>query len=450
LFPVLFDIPNAWAMPGGFLVAEIVVGLASLLAWLALHLRGRKDWLAATLNTVAILVALHLALSAVMRGPEPAREHSPITIYSFGVVIILGFLAGARYMMSQTRRLGLPDRKIFDWAFWLLVVGIIGARFLYAFLNYEQFAENKLQILEVWKGGLVWYGGLIPAAVVGIILLRKYELPVLHVADVGSAAVILALGIGRWACLLAGDDYGRVTDSFLGIRFYNELVPAALRGLPLHPTQLYMSVNCLWLFFLTEWVRRRARHAGQAFAWMLILYAVSRSLWIEPFRGDFVERNPGYADHLAVGIQFEKGDGTPAVHLDRGHPVVGDRGRKGTLLSDLDLEAGEASALVYAMSDERQSRKVLPTELNWTISGVDGLPDGVEVFSDQGLRTQQGGPNYWYGSDLPRPPAYVSTSQWISVFIAACGVVLLLAFRKLGEPGFQHAVGAHERRAGDA
>ena len=200
-----------------------------LCAWGWCVKQGRDDWVASTLNMGAFLVGLHFALSWLMaeRAPDGSLTATPITIFSFGVIIILAFFAGTAFMLKQTRLLKIEDKRIFDWAFWMLVVGIIGSRLLYAYLNHEHFRENKAEIFKIWHGGLVWYGGLIPAALVGVWLLRRHKLPTLHVCDLGAAAVILALGIGRWACLLAGDDYGRPTEAWFGIRFYHEqcLVP---------------------------------------------------------------------------------------------------------------------------------------------------------------------------------------------------------------------------------
>ncbi|MGH7162367.1 MAG: prolipoprotein diacylglyceryl transferase, partial [Planctomycetota bacterium] len=301
MYPVLFEIPDPRSMSGLALALEIAAGLGCLVAWGSLALRRRKGTVASTLSLGAFLVAAHLALSRVMDGP--------ITIYSFGVVVIAGFFAGSSYILRQTRRLSLDDKKVFDFAFWMLVVGIVGSRLLYAFLNYDDFRANKWEVLKIWNGGLVWYGGLIPAVAVGVALLARYRMPVLAVCDIGIAGVMLALGIGRWACFLAGDDYGRPTDVAWAVKFYHPrcLVPEELRGVGLHPTQLYMSVKALWIFFLVDAVRRRARFAGTAFGATLILYAAARGLLIEPYRGDFAERNPGYRKHAALKISVEKG-----------------------------------------------------------------------------------------------------------------------------------------------
>jgi len=446
VFPVLFQIPNAKTMAGELLVLEVVVGIASLLVWIALKLRRSESWVGGAASTVAILLMLHVGLSLFMKteGGEP----KDIPIYSFGVVIILAFLAGAYFMMRQTDKLGLDRAKVFDWGFWLLVVGIVGARLFYAFLNWDSFTQDKWALLRIWEGGLVWYGGLIPAAVAAFILLTRYKLPVLPVADVAAVALMLSLGIGRWACLLAGDDYGSPTDSWLGIRFYHPqaLIPMELRGtaehaaVALHPTQLYMSVNCLWLFFVLEWIRRRARWAGQTVAWMLVLYAVTRALLIEPFRGDFVERNPAWGKHVAAELTVAKDGGAPAVHVPRGAAASSEK-RAGSLLSDLDLPAGKAKARVWVLSDApaapltsamptvggRKGDEAVPP---WPVTRIEGLPPGADI---------EVGAVRWYRSDLPQPPGYVSTSQTISIGVVAAGLLLLWFVRRLRMPAVPDA-----------
>ncbi len=451
MHPILFPIPNRATMSTEALVVEVVVGVVCLLAWLGLRARAPGGWAATALSTAAILVGLHLLLSWFMKG-------EPIKIYTFGVVIIVGFLAGVRFLTKQTDRLGIPSQKIFDWGFWLLLSGIIGSRLLYVLLNAEEFERNKLSIFAIWNGGLVWYGGLIPAVVVAVLLLVRWRLPVLPICDAAAAALMLSLGIGRWACLLAGDDYGKPTEAWLGIRFYSGLVPRELYGVPLHPTQLYMSLNAFWLFFVLDVIRRRARYAGQAFAFLLILYAGTRAFLIEPFRGDFVERNPSYAKHVAAELLVERAAGGPAITIERGAVVSGGgrtgrilgakepgavaaKGEKNVLVSpiDLTLAAGETYARCWAISDGPVATKDIEAfhRLQWPVDRIEGV-EGVTVRA-QNVRA--------YKSDLPKPPGYVSTSQWISVGVAAAGVMILVTARRRREPGFADAVATRQATA---
>lgn len=438
MYPVLFSVPNAWrGMSGGALAAEIAVVLAACALWAYTAVRRRKDLLASAANLVAFLGLAHLAVSLLM---------DTITIYTFGVVIILAFLAGSAYVVRRTRPLGIPDKTMFDWAFWMLIVGIVGSRLLYAYLNWEQFQEDKGEVFRIWHGGLVWYGGMIPAAVVGLYLLARHRFPVLRVADVAAAGLMLALGIGRWACLLAGDDYGRPTDLPWGIRFYAEkaLVATDLKGVALHPTQLYMSLKALWIFFFVDWIARKAKYAGTAFGAMLVLYAVARAAFVEPFRGDFVERNPSYGDRLALRVRLEKDSG-PAVRVPRGQEVVDRRtGIRGVLLDDASLGEGAGSATVHAMSLDRFSRyRYLRTgeRPNWSVDAIEGVPPAVRVSSDT-LTSRDPGRQGWYDSHLRVPPGFVSTSQWISLAVLLAGVGCIALARRRKEPGYGAALEA--------
>jgi len=457
MYPILFQIPNAWSMMSASArIIEIAIGVACLAGWLVCLARKKEGWLASALNMGAFLVGLHFALSWLMaeRLDDGSLSATPITIFSFGVVIILAFFGASWWSLRQTRPLNIEDKKIFDWCFWLLVVGIIGSRLLYAYLNYDLFRDQKGEIFKIWNGGLVWYGGLVPGILVGTFLALRHKLPVLHVGDIGAAAAMFALGLGRWACLLAGDDYGRPIegDAWYGIRFYNPdaLVPEGLRGKLLHPAQMYMSIMCLWIFFVVDFIRRRARFAGQGLAWMLILYAVGRAVLIEPIRGDFVERNPGYSKHLASALVFRPGDNDMAISLQRGAKVKSAAGRTGVLLSDLELKPGEGG-MVFAITDEearrRKSGPFAGAAPNWQINKVDGLPSRARFDVDYSLRRRGPNPDPWYGSDLPVPPGYVSTSQWISIFIVIAGVLLLLASRAWQVPGYSEAVAKTARAA---
>ena len=59
--------------------------------------------------------------------------------------------------------------------------------------------------------------------------------------------------------------------------------------MPLHPSQIYLSLMNLVIFLVLVAIGRKRRYDGQVFAWGLILYAVGRFL-VEMTRGDDVAR----------------------------------------------------------------------------------------------------------------------------------------------------------------
>ena len=70
----------------------------------------------------------------------------------------------------------------------------------------------------------------------------------------------------------------------------------------------------------------------------------------------------------------------------------------------------------------------------WPVSSIEGV-EGVTV---KVVRTRE------YKSDLPQPPGFVSTSQWISIAVALGGLFIVLIARKFRQPGFTEAVAARQ------
>jgi phosphatidylglycerol---prolipoprotein diacylglyceryl transferase len=162
-------------------------------------------------------------------------------------------------------------------------------------VEHRYYSAHPLKAFAVWEGGLVMYGGMLAVFFTVIGYAAKNHLNILRLCDLVAPAAFLGGAIGRWGCFFAGDDYGKPTDSWVGVRFTdpNSLVPEALRGVALHPAQLYMSAKCLLIFGVCMWVTRRKKFDGQVGALALLMYAVLRSI-VELYRGD--------ADRGSVGF----------------------------------------------------------------------------------------------------------------------------------------------------
>jgi phosphatidylglycerol:prolipoprotein diacylglycerol transferase len=214
-----------------------------------------------------------------------------IRLYSFGLMVALGFLAANAWVLRRAEREGLERDKVSGVLVSALLVGIVGARLLYVAINWDEFAGSPLGFFRIWQGGLVWYGGLLAAFPFGVWAILRKRLPLWRTADLVVTGLMLGLAIGRIGCLLAGDDYGEVTDVPWAIVFPDHprsLLPQELVGKPLHPTQIYMSLNGLFLFGIGNLVRSRRRFDGQTTFTLTLIYAFTRS-FIELYRGD-VER----------------------------------------------------------------------------------------------------------------------------------------------------------------
>ena len=211
-------------------------------------------------------------------------EFGPVKIFTYGLLVATGFFVAIGLATRQGAKEGANPQTILDLCFYILLSAILGARILYVIVEYRYFVFAPLDVFKVWKGGLVYYGGLIAAVLVAVIYLKKHQLPLWSTADILAPSIAVGQAIGRWGCLFAGCCYGIPTNQPWGIVFIDprSLAPG---NVTLHPTQIYLSLNAFFIFTILIWIRKRKKFEGQIFWSYGVLYSIGRFL-IEYFRGD--------------------------------------------------------------------------------------------------------------------------------------------------------------------
>lgn len=211
----------------------------------------------------------------------------PIPIHTYGFLIAMGFLISISVAQRLAKRSQLNIEKILDLNFWGLLVGFMGARALFVITRFSSFMENPIDIFKVWEGGLVFLGGPMAAIPFGVWYLRKNKMPIWRTLDVYTPGFVIGHMFGRFGCLAAGCCYGKPTGTSFGVRLYSDLVERNLRGIPLHPTQLYEAGSLFVLFWVLLWVFKRKQFDGQVAITYLLSYPIIRSI-IEIYRGDLI------------------------------------------------------------------------------------------------------------------------------------------------------------------
>lgn len=214
--------------------------------------------------------------------------HEYLPIYSYGVMVALGFLAGSWYVSRQAKAQGEDPAKALDLVFYILIAAILGSRILHVLVaERERFFENPLYLFRIWEGGLVFYGGLIASLLVSVWFFRKHKLPALKFCDFFAPAIALGHAIGRQGCFLAGCCHGHplLAQAWYTITFPYNPDSLAPSGVPLYPTQLIESAAEFLIFLGLHWVLKRKKFDGQVIALYLMLYALAR-FFIEFWRGD--------------------------------------------------------------------------------------------------------------------------------------------------------------------
>lgn len=207
-----------------------------------------------------------------------------LTIHTYGFFVAMGFAIGMTVARHEARRMGENPDKIMDLCFYMLLFAVIASRIFYVFTNWDFFMTDPLEIVKIWNGGLVFYGGFIGGLATLLVYLKKHRMPIWKTFDILAPPLAVGHFLGRIGCFFAGCCYGKVCDLPWAVTFTrsDSLAPT---GIPLHPTQLYEAFYNLIIFSFLWWFRTKKTYDGQVFWIYILLYGAARSV-IEIFRDD--------------------------------------------------------------------------------------------------------------------------------------------------------------------
>jgi phosphatidylglycerol:prolipoprotein diacylglycerol transferase len=254
----------------------------------------------------------------------------PFTLYAFGLMVVVGFMAGIYLASRLARQRGLPGEVLLDGAVVILFTSIAGARLLWVSQNWSQFAGKWWEIIATWHGGMSFHGGAIAGVVTGLSFMRLRKVPALSMGDAAGPGLALGYAIGRLGCFMNGCCYGVPTELPWGVHF-----DASGPGVRSHPVQLYALAINLVLTALLVRAYRRPHRTGQVLALFAIGYSVYRFL-IESLRKGvtadvlFMDLTTAQVFSVlaatAAGIWWvwlKKHGGTPPELVVAGVPVAG-------------------------------------------------------------------------------------------------------------------------------
>lgn len=215
----------------------------------------------------------------------------PAVIYALMIMAILVVF------VKRSHAIGLSRYHALGAAIWGGLGALVGARMLYLALRPRAVVADPAALLDP-TGGTISWGAIIGGGLVFFLYFVVKSQPSLRYADVAASTLGLGPLIGRFACLLNGDDYGKLSDAAWAITYPNDsyafsahvtqglITTASTESLPVHPVQLYLALNGLVLFLLFSWLWKRVKHpAGVLFASYWAVYGVTR-FGLEFFRGD--------------------------------------------------------------------------------------------------------------------------------------------------------------------
>jgi phosphatidylglycerol---prolipoprotein diacylglyceryl transferase len=211
-------------------------------------------------------------------------------IYSYGLMVAVAVATATLLVYKHSPEFGLDKEKIVDFVIAVLIGGIVGARIFYVLLNIRYYLARPSEIINITKGGLVWYGAFFVGILVGIWFVKRNNINFWIGGDLFAPYIALAQGIGRIGCFLNGCCYGSPapSDHVFAVVFPDDSVFR-------HPTQIYSAITLIALFMVLRIWQNKRRFNGEIFLGYGMLYSLAR-FGLEFIRGD----NPRILAHLTI------------------------------------------------------------------------------------------------------------------------------------------------------
>jgi phosphatidylglycerol---prolipoprotein diacylglyceryl transferase len=210
-----------------------------------------------------------------------AVQFGPIAIRWYALAYITALLLGWRLARRLVRRTPIvaTAEQVDDFLTWATLGVVLGGRLGYVlFYQPALYFAHPALILQVWKGGMSFHGGLLGVMVAIIWFCRANQISMLGFADRIAAYVPIGLGLGRVANFINGELWGRPAPKWLwpiAIRY-----PQAYPDVPRYPSELIEAVleGVILLCVMVALSRQEAVRArfGLLSGTFLLGYAICR------------------------------------------------------------------------------------------------------------------------------------------------------------------------------
>jgi phosphatidylglycerol:prolipoprotein diacylglycerol transferase len=240
---------------------------------------------------------IHLGIKISDLGKSIDIFGFPIAYY--GITIAIAILAGILISLYEAKKTGQDTNLYIDFAIYVIIFSIIGARLYYVIFEWDDYKDNLLEIFNTRGGGLAIYGGIIAAVLTCIVYTRLKKYSFWKVTDTACIGLITGQIIGRWGNFFNREAFGGYTDNLFAMQIKLDevggvitqdirnhiVVNQGISYIQVHPTFLYESSWNLMVLILLLIFKKYKKYDGEVFLWYLGGYALGRA-WIEGLRTD--------------------------------------------------------------------------------------------------------------------------------------------------------------------
>jgi phosphatidylglycerol---prolipoprotein diacylglyceryl transferase len=226
--------------------------------------------------------------------PSPVIfEVGPFALRYYGLCIAIGVAVATWLTARELVRKGYDGALALDALFFVVPLGLIGARIYHVITDYDLYDGNPHSffpgVFEIWNGGLGIYGAVIGGFLGLLLFARLRGINPLVLADAAAPGLILAQAIGRWGNYFNQELFGHPSNLPWAIEIAPENRPPGFANeTTFHPTFLYESIWNVLVFFVLLFVARRFADSlknGDIALLYVCLYSVGR-FFVETLRVD--------------------------------------------------------------------------------------------------------------------------------------------------------------------
>lgn len=201
----------------------------------------------------------------------------------YALAYLAGIFLGWWYVVKINKQYdyGLSAKALENLPVWITLGIVFGGRIGHVlFYKLDYYLANPLEIPMIWNGGMSFHGGLAGVIIASLLYSRIYKISAFRLFDMLAIVAPIGLFFGRLANFINGELWGRVTTSWIGMIFPDQILPR-------HPSQLYEAIlEGLLLFIVLNLALKNDKirsKSGIIAGLFLILYGLARS-FVELFR----------------------------------------------------------------------------------------------------------------------------------------------------------------------
>lgn len=237
-------------------------------------------------------ITLHQVIKTVSVGN--------LEIACYGIVLAAAMVTGLLLVMKVADKTGQKGDDYFDLGMAAIVVSVLCARIYYVVFSWDYYREHLMEIVNLRKGGLAIYGGVIGGVLTVAVFCHIRKMRFWKTLDTAVLGLVWGQALGRWGNFFNREAFGGYTDNLLAmqlpvsdVRTYEVTQEmwqhvTTIDGaeyIQVHPTFLYEGMwNLLLLLFIFIY-RKHKKFDGELLCIYLMGYGLGR-FFIEGLRVD--------------------------------------------------------------------------------------------------------------------------------------------------------------------